>query len=130
MGTLRGALQRPVAVPASGWRRHLLWPVFDERGVRSWVRALTFIALFALALVVLLLAIRGVVSLVPGLAQRVHAAMRRTNVSGFTPWAGFLNELALLACAGFATWAITALDGRPFAAIGLRWDRRRGVGIC
>jgi membrane protease YdiL (CAAX protease family) len=117
-------MQRPVLIPGCGLRRHLLRPLFDARGARSWVRALTFIMLFALALVALLLALRGVVSLVPGLPQRMHAAIRRMNVSGFPPWAGILNELALLACAGFATWAITALDGRPFSAIGLRWDRR------
>jgi membrane protease YdiL (CAAX protease family) len=126
MMNLRGLLQRPVVIPTAGAWRRVMWPLFDARGVRSWVRALAFIALFALALGALLLTIRGVVSLVPGLGPRMHAAMKQMNVSGFPPWAGILNELALLVCTLFATWAMTSLDGRPLAAIGLWWDRRGG----
>lgn len=120
---LRGILQRPVFVPSSGVRRRLTWPLLDARGVRAWVRALSFIILFALALAALLLAVHLVVGLDPSLGQRMHAAMKRMRVSGYPPWAGILNELAGLACTVFATWAITALDGRPFTAIGLRGGR-------
>lgn len=132
--TLRGCLQRPVAAPSAGVRGGLIRLLFDERGVRSWARALLFIVLFAIFLVITFISFQRVISSVPGLYQRIHAVQQHAKTGGdLPPWIIILDELMLLGCTLLATWVMTRLDGSPFAGIGLpraRWLRDLAAGLA
>ena len=131
---LRGCLQRPVAAPPSGVRGGLKRLVFDERGVRSWIRALLFIGLFALILVILFVTFQRVISFFPELYRRIHAVQQHAKAGGgLPPWIIILDEVMLLGCTMLATWVMTRLDGSPFAGIGLpraRWLRDLAAGCA
>ncbi len=129
---LRGCLQRPVGVPGSGIRGRLMRLVFDERGVRPWARAVLFVALSVLILLAVAKVIDLVISFVPGLHERLHAAKHAVKSGAdIPPWFLMINELMLLGCALLATWIMTRLEDRPLARIGLprqRWVRELAAG--
>ena len=129
---LRGCLQRPVAAPSAGFRGGLKRLVFDERGVRSWARALLFIGLLALFLVIVFVTFQHVISFVPQLYRRIHAMQQHLKSGAdLPPWIIILNEVMLLGCTLLATWVMTRLDGSTFAGIGLpraRWLRDLAAG--
>lgn len=121
---LRGSLQRPPET-RSGARSRLLRPLFDGRGVRAWARALLFVLLWALGVAALFLTLHLLGSAVPALQRGLQAVARRVKAGGpFSPEFIIVYELLMLACALFATWAMTWLDGRPFTDVGLRPRRR------
>lgn len=121
---LSGCLQRPVAASSSGGLARLM---FDERGVRSWARALLFVVTLGICVAIAFLTTHLAVSLDPGLRQRLHEAVLQAKTGGNLPaWVLIFNELIMLACALAATWIMTRLDGSPLASIG--FPRRRWVG--
>ena len=108
--------------------------VLDERGVRSWARALLFIALFAIFLVIAFITFQRVISSVPELYRRIHAVQQHVKAGGnLPPWILILDEVMLLGCTLLATWVMTRLDGSPFVSIGLprvRWLRDLAAGCA
>ena len=108
--------------------------VFDERGVRPWVRAVSFVALSVIILVAAAKIIDQLISLAPGLHQRMQAAKHAVRSGGdIPPWFLIVNELLLFSCTLLATWVMARLEDRPLARVGLsrqRWLRDLVAGCA
>ena len=117
---IRGCLAR-TATPSNPARPGALATIiFDAHGVRAAVRAVLFVVLLAVAVTVLSFVLRVGIAAVPAWHHRVHAAIARMHAGvGMPAWLTAMNEAMLLACALFATWGMTVLEGRTLREAGL-----------